>query len=346
MPANPPELANDSLRSRYGVQSGTEGEPLVSVVITSYNSERWLGQALEGVLDQRTSFPVEVVLADDCSQDGTVAVARDYERRYPDLLRILDRDQNVGTQRNYYDAFERARGRYTAWLDADDYWTDPEKLEVQVQAMEQHADVAVCGHYVRWVTRGSNGEVKRERFPELPAGRHGLREILHRNFLPSPSVMFRSGLHRELPAWYFEVSPVTDWPLHIAGALRGDILLLDRIMADYTLNATSAFWGQGTQRWYQSDADFYNRLETTVPAQYKRLVRFEKGKRYEALAYHLRQAGDFAGSRRAAVKAFLAPAWNDDVRSKCKGLFAAVVREAQWRLRRLWGRKQLAAEEG
>lgn len=143
--------------------------PLVSVSITSFNSEKWLPKALDSVLLQQTSFPIEVVIGDDCSSDRTIAVARSYQERNPQLIRVLERSKNLGMQHNYYETFEQCRGKYIAWLDADDYWTDPEKLTVQMQASESDPCVSVCSHFVRWVTK--DGEVRRESYPSIsPAG--------------------------------------------------------------------------------------------------------------------------------------------------------------------------------
>ena len=315
-------------------RSGHSGqtEPMVSVVITTYHSAEWILQALESVLLQRTTFPVEIVIADDCSGDKTVALVQGVADRYPGLFRILTRDRNAGTQRNYYDGFEAARGRYIAWLDADDYWTDPLKLQTQVEALEARPDVPMCCHYVRWVKRGSAAEVQRERYPALAPGLHGLESILRSNFVPSPSILFRNGLHRQLPEWYFGLTPITDWPLHVLAARDGGILLLDRNMADYTLNGSSAFWGAGAGAWYRNDIRFYDRIETLLPAGCIRLVRQEKGKRYESLSYLLRKRGEYVASRHAAMGAFRSPALTDCVGSKCKTLLAAVVREVQWRV--------------
>jgi glycosyltransferase involved in cell wall biosynthesis len=310
----------------------TEGDtPLVSVVIPTFNGERWVGMALDGVLMQQTSFAVEILVSDDCSSDGTVAIAKGYEERYPGIVRVIARPKNVGMQRNYYDTFEQSRGRYIAWLDCDDYWTDPQKLELQVEAMEADPSLMMCCHYVRWIARGTD-KVERERYPEVPPGRHGMQSILRSNFIPSPSIMFRSGLQRELPEWYFDVAPLGDWPVNILAAMKGDILLLDRVMADYTLNQGSMFWSEGTLFWRKQDAEFYDRIVSWVPRQFRRQVRSEKGKRYEAIAYMLRKQGDFAGSRQAALKAFRSPELSDNLLSKTKSLGAAMVREAQWRL--------------
>src|SRR5437764_14495624 len=84
--------------------------PVVSVAITAYNSAKWLPRALDGVLNQRTDFPIEIVIGDDCSSDETVNIARSYRARHPNLFKILERPKNVGIQRNYYETFERFNG--------------------------------------------------------------------------------------------------------------------------------------------------------------------------------------------------------------------------------------------
>ena len=84
-----------------GPDSETGATPLVSVAITAFNSERWLSKTLDSALRQRTDFPIEIVVADDCSQDSTVAIARSYQARHPNGIRVLERSENLGIQRNH-----------------------------------------------------------------------------------------------------------------------------------------------------------------------------------------------------------------------------------------------------
>jgi glycosyltransferase involved in cell wall biosynthesis len=303
--------------------------PVVSVAITTYNLAKWLPRALDSVLEQRKSFPIEIVIGDDCSGDNTVSIAHSYRDRNPDLIRVLERSKNAGIQRNTYETIEQCRGKFVAWLDADDYWTDREKLNIQVATLESDPSINVCGHIVRYVT--SDGEVKRK-YPSIPPGRYGLADILHHNFLSTPSVMFRNGVHRQIPPWYFDLESLSDWPFWVLSALSGDIVLLDRVMADYRLSPGSSMMSKGPLFWYRMDAEFYERVESILPSKWHRLVRAEKGKRYESMAYALREQGDFSASREAAFKAFRSPSLMDNCGSKTKALFAALVREAQWRI--------------
>jgi glycosyltransferase involved in cell wall biosynthesis len=304
--------------------------PLVSVAITTFNSAQWLSRALDSVLQQRVSFPIEIVIGDDCSQDTTVNVAHSHREKHPGVIRVLERSMNVGIQRNYYETFDKCKGTYIAWLDADDYWTDPEKLAIQVQTLESDQSINVCCHPVRYVTH--DGEVKRDSAPSMPAGRYGLEEILRGCFVASVSAVFRNGIHRDLPQWYFDLAPITDWPIWVLSALSGDIVVLDRVMADYQHTPGSSFWGKESLFWYQRDARFYECIESILPSKWHRIVSAEKGRRYEQVAYFLRRQGKYTESREAALKAFCAPTLIDNVGSKSKALLASLIREAQWRL--------------
>jgi glycosyltransferase involved in cell wall biosynthesis len=313
------------------LDAASRSTPLVSVSITAYNSERWLARALDSVLNQRIAFPIEIVIGDDCSQDGTVDVARSYQEKYPDIVKVFGRSRNVGIQRNYYETLDRCRGKFTAWLDADDYWTDPDKLAIQVDVLESDPSISVCCHYVRWISVG--GKVERERYPSLAPGRYGLEEILRHAFIPTASAVFRTGAHRNLPEWYFEIAPTTDWPVWILSALSGDIVVLDKVMADYWLTPNSACWSKGDLYWYGMDARLYEHVESVLPEKWHRLVRVEKGKRYEAIAFVTRKQGDYTGSRQAAIKAFRSPFLLDSLGSKSKSLVAAVAREMAWKFK-------------
>ena len=115
--------------------------PLVSVCMTTYNHEAYLAQAIESVLAQQTSFGVELVLGDDCSTDSTAAIGR---------VRFVTGDRNVGWRANYRRTFEACRGKYVAYCDGDDWWSDPRKLQMQADLLEFDPSCGMC------YTRASN----------------------------------------------------------------------------------------------------------------------------------------------------------------------------------------------
>lgn len=110
--------------------------PLVSVLMTTYNHERYLARAVESVLAQQTSFAVELVLGEDCSTDGTRALCEAYAAEYPGRVRLVTGSANIGWRANYLRTLEACRGKYVAYCDGDDWWSDPHKLQMQVDLME------------------------------------------------------------------------------------------------------------------------------------------------------------------------------------------------------------------
>ena len=118
--------------------------PLVSVVVTTYNHERYLATALERILAQECDFGVEIILGEDCSTDGTLAVCEEYASKNPEQITLIASTENVGWRANYHRCVERARGRYIAFCDGDDYWCDENRLAAQVALMEQHPKAGLC----------------------------------------------------------------------------------------------------------------------------------------------------------------------------------------------------------
>jgi len=313
-----------------GAEAGSV--PLVSVAITAFNSEKWLARALDSVLLQQADFPIEIVIGDDCSTDRTAAVARSYRNRNSGLIRLLERSRNLGMQRNYLETFEACRSKYIAWLDADDYWTDPAKLALQVQLMESDPSISASGHYVGVVS--TEGELLRDRHPFVAPGRYGLADIVRQNFLPSASIVFRNGIHRNLPRSFFDLAGLVDWPILVQAALVGDIVLVDRVMAVYMLSSGSAYMSKNTVYQETVDVQFCEQMESFLPSRWQRLARAAKGKHYESMAYVFREQGNFAAAREAALKAFRSPDAMDNVGSKFRVLLAAALHEAAAKLRR------------
>lgn len=122
--------------------------PLLSVNCCAFNHQRFIGQALHGMLIQRTTFRFEVLVHDDCSTDQTPEVIRMFAERYPTIIKPIYQEKNQYS-RGFRPARinrERARGRYVAMCEGDDYWLDPHKLQRQVEFLEGHPEYVICGH--------------------------------------------------------------------------------------------------------------------------------------------------------------------------------------------------------
>jgi glycosyltransferase involved in cell wall biosynthesis len=117
-------------------------EPLVSIKMITYNHAPFITQAIEGVLQQKTNFPFELVIGEDCSIDGTREIVFEYQKKFPDIIRMITSDRNVGMKANGHRTAKALRGKYVAFCEGDDYWHNPEKLQKQVDYLESHPE---CG---------------------------------------------------------------------------------------------------------------------------------------------------------------------------------------------------------
>lgn len=120
--------------------------PTLSVRIATYQHADFIAQCLDSVLCQQTNFPFEIIIGEDCSTDGTREIVYDYADRYPGQIRVITADMNVGIKSNGQRLRQACRGKYVALLEGDDYWSDPLKLQKQVDFLEQHPDYVVCYH--------------------------------------------------------------------------------------------------------------------------------------------------------------------------------------------------------
>jgi len=204
-------------------------QPLVSVRTITYNHEKYIAQCLEGILMQRTDFPFEAVIGEDCSTDRTREIVLAYAKKYPDKLRVITSEENVGVVQNALRVQRACRGKYQAFCEGDDYWIDPLKLQKQVDLLEAHPDLTLCFHNV-FVVRETDFRVRLY-------VTFALKETL--NFaeacpisIPTASVMARSEILASLPQWRFDVWD-PDTVLLLWCAHHGNLGYLNEIMSVY-----------------------------------------------------------------------------------------------------------------
>ncbi len=113
---------------------------MVSVLIMAYNHEKYIANAIEGVLMQKVNFGYEIIIGEDCSTDNTRAVIVDYATKYPDKIKIILHESNVGAKANQLAILNAGKGKYIAFCEGDDYWIDEFKLQRQVDFLETHTD--------------------------------------------------------------------------------------------------------------------------------------------------------------------------------------------------------------
>lgn len=210
--------------------------PLVSVHMLAYRHEHFLAEAIEGVIAQVCGFPIELIIAEDCSPDGTLAVALDYQRRYPSIIRVLTGDRNVGMMENVTRLVMSTRGQFIAICEGDDYWCDSTKLSRQIEVFRRHPDCGLVFHAARIVDASDNHALGTSRF-SLYSRTFSTKEIIlgDGGLIPTASILVRRDLATDEPAWQRE-APVGDYPLALRAAVMGKVVYIDRIMSAYRTN--------------------------------------------------------------------------------------------------------------
>lgn len=170
--------------------------PLVSIVCESYNHEPYIRRCIEGFLMQETDFPIEILIHDDASTDGSASIIREYEVKYPGLFRPIYQKENQYSKgvKIWRDIqFPRARGKYIALCEGDDYWTDPLKLQRQVDYLESHSDCSLCFH--NSIIHTYDGSSPDRLYSEMIQDRdYSARELLKLQIPPTASMVFRADL--------------------------------------------------------------------------------------------------------------------------------------------------------
>jgi glycosyltransferase involved in cell wall biosynthesis len=260
--------------------------PKLSVIVITYNHSQFLRLTLDSVLAQQVDFDVEVIVSDDCSTDGTQDIIRAYHARYPTQIVPLLHAQNLGGfgKNNTLAALAACRGEYIAALDGDDYWTDPLKLQKQVDFLEKNTNYSACFH---------NAQITYDDDllpPELvnPSDQKavvtdedmvGTDEIW---FIATSACVFRNGILRDYPKWFHE-SKSGDIPRYVLLAKWGPIGYLNEVMSVYRKNGAGLSFTDS-----KFDAEYIrNRIGMFMGIDAEYEYRFHHKMRYALAKYYL-----------------------------------------------------------
>lgn len=214
--------------------------PRVSVLFTTYNHERWVAQALASVLQQSLAGEVEIVWQDDASTDGTVAVVEALLAGCTiPVTRLLRQNNRMGRGVPcHMDLIEAARGNYLAVLEGDDLWCDPDKLRLQVQALDSQPGIDLCFARARVVADGAAIDAPAQGFlsdlGDAP-GVAALSAVIRGDggYMHTSSLLVRRQALTGAPRWFFEFQPIGDYMIQVLGATRGGALYLPQVLSHY-----------------------------------------------------------------------------------------------------------------
>ena len=236
----------------------------------TYNHEKWITQAVESVLVQETDFDYELTIVEDCSSDGTRDVVIDFQKRFPECIRLKLSEENGEYRENLAAAFLDSSGEYIAQLDGDDYWTSPHKLQKQADYLDAHPECVMCFHNVRVFDESGAVEpwhLNSSAQEEIT----GLENLLVVNYIASCAPMLRQGVIEEFPEWYYTAA-WADWPLYLLHAQHGKIGYLDEVMGARRFHSGGMWAGLSSAQKVEHTIRFYEHIGPNFDARHRAII--------------------------------------------------------------------------
>lgn len=219
-------------------------ETMVSVCTLTYNHAPFLRQCLDGILMQQTDFAFEILIHDDASTDGTQDIIREYERNYPDIVKPIYQTENQfskGVKISTTYQYPRAKGKYIALCEGDDYWTDPHKLQRQVDFLESHLDYSMCFHKVGVET---DKDCLKHLYDSLEIREYHCDEIMGNWIVPTCSVVFRKEIYHLIPQDKRLICG--DIVLFLTAGSQGRVFCIEGVMGVYRRLSSGLVLGRYT----------------------------------------------------------------------------------------------------
>ena len=296
-----------------------EQEIKVSVICNVYNHGKYIRDALEGFVTQQTSFPFEVLVHDDASTDNSADIIREYEARYPDLIKPIYQTENQyskgGKISRRFQA-PRTRGKYVALCEGDDYWTDPLKLQKQYDFMETHPEYTLCTCSTVWLDMQTGRQMslcRTDRDRDVSIEEMILEE--KGRVFQYATFFIRAEHWVTLPDWVASF-PVGDYPQAINAALHGKVRMLADTMAVYRNHAD----GSWTSR-VDKDKTYKIRMYTRMVEGLEALDKATDGRYHDVI------------QRRIRLQKYYLARVKGDLKGMCSGELGELFRSRSLRSR-------------
>ncbi|WP_316569215.1 glycosyltransferase [Neobacillus sp. YIM B06451] len=216
---------------------------LVSICCITYNHEKFIADAINSFLMQSTTFNFEILIHDDASTDKTVDIIKGFEEKFPNVIKPIYQTENQYSRGIHVENInvDRAKGKYIAFCEGDDYWTDPYKLQKQVEFMEKHPECSLCVHAGNVVSAADKKYIKDSR-PSKKNKVYSTEEIIEfgGGLFLSNSMLYRRNLDLISPEFFLN-APVGDYPLAINLSLQGTVYYMDEKMSAYRVGDSGSW---------------------------------------------------------------------------------------------------------
>lgn len=245
-------------------------DPLVSVCCITFNHEKFIRDAIDGFLMQKTDFPIEIIIRDDASTDATAEIVRDYQSKHPEIIHTIMHTQNQYTlgKRAFPEVFKMARGKYIALCEGDDYWTDPLKLQKQVDFLKSYPECSSCFHKAAILNTDN-------RFSQINKPSNykkkfaNIYQILSEtSIFATCSMLVISDAIVDLPEWFRKMK-MGDWGLTVISALKGKIGYIDEVMSVYREHSGGVWTSRSQVEKFQALLDVREIVEANIGPRFK-----------------------------------------------------------------------------
>jgi len=248
--------------------------PLLSVCFITYNHENYVAESLESILNQKTNFDYEIVIGEDFSTDGTRGIVFEYAKKYPEIIKVVTTEYNVGAQKNIIRVLENCSGKYIATIEGDDYWTDPLKLQKQVDFLEKNKEFSMVCHdalKINEITNTSSLFFDSTKKKQICS----TKDALNIHFCPTASIVFRK--QAILPLSNFDMITIGDQVLVQMLSLNGLLYRMYDVMSVYRKTSTgmSETMRRDLEKTLKERIDFLKIFNKISNYKYQKYIRIE-----------------------------------------------------------------------
>ncbi len=287
-----------SLNGSDNVKKPDSNKCVVSILCRTYNQVNFISKALDGFVMQKTDFTYEVLIGDDLSTDGTEKIIQQYQRKYPEILKIISRTENLGPIPNLKDLTKFIKGKYVAVCEGDDYWIDEHKLQKQVDFLDKNPDYSVCFNQV--IINYLDSDEANTVAPKNVNETSSFDDLIKGNYIYMNSVMYRWGFPSGLNEQNFNSKAMpADWQLHLHHALKGKIKLLDFIGGVYNRHS-AGIWSCSKNpielhvKFGIAEIEFYKTFEDSLEKRHYRFLKDKQIYIFRLLVNHYFEIEDYA----------------------------------------------------
>ncbi|MDP1623922.1 MAG: glycosyltransferase [Bacteroidales bacterium] len=246
--------------------------PLVSACLITYNHEYFINKCIEGALIQELSFPYEIIIGEDFSIDGTRDICLEYAEKHPQIIRLVCNDKNLGMVRNWTLALQECKGKYIAICEGDDYWTDPLKLQNQVDFLEAHPEYMISFHAVDLMIHNNGTSSLSNNTVQLHQNQFTIEDLLKCNFINTPSLVIRNTDFLKRITNSYEHIPTLDWMITILASQYGKICYFPESMAVYRMHDGGIHSHKDKKYFLESAITLFEFLEQNINPEFHTAV--------------------------------------------------------------------------